>query len=68
MDSDRLVSAQHIIAIILSMGAKSSPRRIGSIPCKIEYFLRTSPITLSTWILTLAIFLVSSTSFADSLE
>ena len=27
MDSDRLVSAQHIIAIILSMGAKSSPRR-----------------------------------------
>ena len=57
MDSDRLVSAQHIIAIILSMGAKSSPRRavtncIGSIPCNIEYFLGTSPITLSTWILT----------------
>ena len=65
-DSDRSVSAQQIIAI-LSIGARSHPRQavtswIGSIPCNIVYFLRTRPITLSIWILTLAIFLVSFTS------
>ena len=37
-----------------------------SIPCKIVYFLRKRPITLSTWILTLEIFLVFSTSRGSS--
>ena len=37
-----------------------------SVPCKIVYFLRKRPITLSTWILTLEIFLVFSTSRGSS--
>ena len=70
IDSDKLVSAQHTRAI-LSIGARDSPgfaftNSVGNMLCRITYFLRTRPITRSTWILTFAIFLVSSTSCTDS--
>ena len=59
------------LATPLSTGALESPpfaimRSMGKVLCKIVYFLRIRPITLSTCIVTLAIFLVRSISTADS--
>ena len=70
MDSDKLLSAQHAMAI-LSIAARGSPgfsftNSVGNMLCRITYSLRTRPVTCSTWILTFAIFLVFSTSCADN--
>ena len=60
--NQRFVSAQHTLTIV-SIGASLSPvfavtASIGRMLWSIMYFRRTSPITLSTWIRTLAIFRV----------
>eukprot|EP00117_Sycon_ciliatum_P010698 scpid19210/ scgid0645/ len=69
-ESQRLVRAQHT-GMIRQIKGRSSPERlrrksIGSIPRKIEYFLRRFPITRSTWMRTFAMLRVVCTSSADS--
>ena len=50
----------------ISSPALFTTKSIGIVQCRMEYFCRTIPITHSTWILALAIVLVSSTSIRES--
>ena len=62
--------AQHTVTIssinTCSLPDRSVTKSIGKVPLKIGYFCRTHPITHSTWILTLAVVRVFSTSSAVS--
>ena len=52
--------------LLLGSSIVKSNNEIGIVPCKMEYFCLTMPITLSTWILTAAKRLVSSMSTDSS--
>ena len=70
MGGQKLTSAGQILTIgsISGIWRSTGPSglqakySVGNVPSKIVYFLLRSPITLSTWIRTLAIPLVISTS------
>ena len=67
-DSERLYKTQQITPI-LSINASASPGLVAmfsmgiALLCRIRYFLLTKPMTLSTWIRKIAIFLVSAISY-----
>ena len=74
MGGHKLTSAEHTLMILSMTGTLDSGgplslhmrKSVGSVLCKIVYLRRSRPMTLSTWILTLAMPLVFSTSIGSS--
>ena len=68
MRGHKLISAEHTLVILLITGTLDSGgllslharKSVGSVLCKIVYLRHSRPMTLSTWILTLAMPLVFS--------